>query len=110
MSNAEQSPIFSNMSHDEDMLELIEEFVENLTERAGTLEQAVADQDTAELARLAHQLKGASGGYGFGTIGEVAATLEQTAKTAESLDDVTRKAQDLISMCQRATAQPAPQN
>ncbi len=107
MSSSPQSPIFSTMSSDSDMLELVEEFVDALTDRVVLLEKALAAHDLAELTRLAHQLKGSCGGYGFDSIGERAASLEQSAKVTGSIADMTTEAEELISMCRRATAEPS---
>ena len=107
MATMDTSPIFSSLSDDPDMLELVEEFVGNLQHRVQAIEQAVASNNPAELVRLAHQLKGASGGFGFEAIGTVAAALEQSAKAANCVSDVAAEVAELVSMCRRATAQPA---
>ena len=103
----DQSPIFSSLSDDPDMLELIEEFVSNLQDRMRSLEALVNVNDVGELARLAHQLKGTSGSYGFRAISEAAARLEQSAKVADSVSNVENEVKELISFCQRAKAVPA---
>ena len=76
MSSVDLSPIFSPMSSDPNMADLVEEFVGQLRSRISSLEVAYAAADPESLARVAHQLKGASGGYGFDEIGEAAARLE----------------------------------
>ncbi|HPD28941.1 MAG TPA: Hpt domain-containing protein [Phycisphaerae bacterium] len=108
MANTDTSPIYSSLKDDPDMVELIEEFVGNLQHRVQAIEQAVASNNPAELVRLAHQLKGASGGFGFETIGAMAAALEQSARAATCVSDVAAEVAELVSMCRRATAQPAP--
>jgi HPt (histidine-containing phosphotransfer) domain-containing protein len=108
MSTPDLSPIFSDLSNDVDMRGLVEEFVGNLQARIQAFEKAVSTNDAAEVARLAHQLKGASGGYGFEVIGETAASLEASAKAASSANDVAAEVMDLVNLCRRATAQPNP--
>lgn len=108
MSQLGQSPIFSTMGDDPGMRELVEEFVDGLQGRIRSLEVAVATDDVEGLVRLAHQLKGASGGYGFDEISETAAKLEQSAKQAESVMDAAREVEALISVCRRATTTAAP--
>ena len=63
---------------DPDMAELVRSFVADLARRVETLDQLLAEGNLQELQRLAHQLKGAGGGYGFPQITEVAACLEQS--------------------------------
>jgi HPt (histidine-containing phosphotransfer) domain-containing protein len=62
------------------MLELVQEFAAELPARARELESRLDQRAFEDLQRLAHQLKGAGGGYGFPQITEVAATLEQSLK------------------------------
>ena len=106
MALVSESPIISSLSDDPDLRDLVEEFVDTLQERVRSLEAAYRDGSIQDLTRIAHQLKGASGGYGFDTIAETAAGLEQSAKTANSVSEVTRQLEDLVSMCQRAKATP----
>jgi HPt (histidine-containing phosphotransfer) domain-containing protein len=107
MAASDNSPILSSLSDDPDMMELIEEFVGNLQHRVQAIERAVATNDPSELARLAHQLKGASGGFGFDTIGTMAATLEQSAMAADCVSEVAAEVEELISMCHRAAVRPS---
>jgi len=44
--------------------------------RVAALRRASGDEDSGTLKRLAHQLKGVAGGYGFPTITEQARILE----------------------------------
>jgi HPt (histidine-containing phosphotransfer) domain-containing protein len=69
-------PIRSQYEDDADMLELVLEFASALPSRIQRLEELLAQGDFEELERMAHQLKGAGGGYGFPQITEVAAVLE----------------------------------
>jgi HPt (histidine-containing phosphotransfer) domain-containing protein len=103
MTRLHAAPIVSSLGDEPDMTELIEEFVGNLQHRVQAIERAVAMNNPSELARLAHQLKGASGGFGFETIGTMAATLEQSAKVAGCVSEVAAEVAELISMCRRAT-------
>jgi histidine phosphotransfer protein HptB len=65
---------------DPDMLEIVREFASELPARIAKLEAHVAAGELRELQTLAHQLKGAGGGYGFPQITELAASLESALK------------------------------
>ena len=106
MSSPDPTPLLSSLSTDPDMLDLVEEFVQALPERVHAIEDAVTANDLDTLTRLSHQLKGASGGYGFDTIGQAAATLEQSAKAADSVAQLTSQVRELVNLCQRAKATP----
>ncbi|GIW74263.1 MAG: hypothetical protein KatS3mg103_0785 [Phycisphaerales bacterium] len=77
---ADHEPIFSVFEHDPDMAEIVAMFVEEMPQRMADLHAAVEAGDVQAATRLAHQLKGAAGGYGFDVLGEVAAATEQTLK------------------------------
>ena len=62
---------------DADMLEIVREFAHELPARVASLEGFLGGGDTNQLQTLAHQLKGAGGGYGFPQITEAAGDLEQ---------------------------------
>ncbi len=73
-------PIRSIYEEDPDMLDIVREFADELPSRAKSVETLLQQRDLDELQRLAHQLKGAGGGYGFAAITEVAASLELALK------------------------------
>ncbi len=73
-------PIRSIYEDDPDMIEIVREFADELPSRAESVETLLRQGDLGELQRLAHQLKGAGGGYGFSAVTEVAAALEQALK------------------------------
>jgi HPt (histidine-containing phosphotransfer) domain-containing protein len=69
-------PIRSLYADDPDMAEIVFEFAADAPERATLLERLLAAGQLPELRTLAHQLKGAGGGYGFPQVTEAAALLE----------------------------------
>jgi len=99
--NADPSkhPLYSDLSTDPDMLELIEMFVSDLPDRVTAIEQAVEQANLADLAVLSHQLKGAGGGYGFPSITEAAAVVEKQAKSQADLSAVQESLGELLSLC-----------
>jgi len=73
-------PIRSVYENDPDMLEIVREFAAELPARANELEGTLSAGDMKTLKTLAHQLKGAGGGYGFDAITQTAASLEHALK------------------------------
>jgi HPt (histidine-containing phosphotransfer) domain-containing protein len=102
------SPVFSSLASDPDMVELIELFVNDLPRRVDELRQCSGAADWDSVRRVAHQLKGASAGYGFAVVGEVAGALEVHAiralktSAADDTERVLAQVNDLISICERA--------
>jgi HPt (histidine-containing phosphotransfer) domain-containing protein len=90
-------PIRSTYEADPDMLEIVREFAHELPERIAKVESLLAARAFPELQTLAHQLKGAGGGYGFPIITEVAASLERALKTGEAEPVVKDRAAELCA-------------
>jgi len=89
---------------DPDLQEIVRQFVRDLPDRSSAMLRAAQTSDTETLKRLAHQLKGAGGSYGFPGITEAAASVEQAL--ADGLDDAVLRArvEALASLCRRARA------
>jgi len=101
--NNESAALISELK-DNDMLELVEMFVEELPEKVAAIERAIGEQDLVMLATLAHQLTGSAGGYGFPSITESAKAIEQSAKAKDDLEVLRDKFSTLADLCRRATA------
>jgi HPt (histidine-containing phosphotransfer) domain-containing protein len=99
-------PIISTFAADPEMRDLLEFFVGALPERVGAMESALAEARLRDLQRLAHQIKGAAGGYGYPILGQAAAALEGSLKAKEQppIEKIQREVGELISLCQRAIA------
>lgn len=95
-------PLVSEFAGDVDMADIIDLFVEGLPARMGALRAAVAEGATADVKRLAHQLKGAAGGYGFGSITTVAGELEIAIGRGEGAAETQEIVGRLLAMCARA--------
>jgi HPt (histidine-containing phosphotransfer) domain-containing protein len=66
--------------------------------------QALRSQDFETLARTAHQIKGAAGGYGYPLITQAARELETSAKAREAVAVLQRQVEALRALCERALA------
>lgn len=98
-------PLTSEFAGDAELTELVEFFVQEMDGRVRDLRTALEADDLQTLRRLAHQLKGAAGGYGFPVIGDAAATVERSIQGQEAdLSSIRERAEDLITLCRRASA------
>lgn len=94
----------STFADDPDMKELVQEFVTDMPVRAEEIQALWEQGNRVELLRVAHQLKGASAGYGFESLGDVARTLETSLKQDNAdLESLRSQVDDLVSMCNRVS-------
>lgn len=91
----------SEFADDPELGTLVAGFIESLPERLSTLQVAAREGELDSLCRLAHQLKGAAGGYGFPELSEAAEKLETSAKQSESADEAAEKIAELSVICDR---------
>ncbi|MDQ2077659.1 ATP-binding protein [Marinimicrobium sp. ABcell2] len=96
-----EKPIHSTYASDPEMQELVEGFVERLPAFVQDIQAAYDGGDTDALRRLAHQLKGSAGGYGFLPVSQVAATLEAAALQPESANELGSAMTQLTQTCAR---------
>lgn len=104
MSNQQNNPLRSEFRGDPEMAELIELFVSELPERVRNLQECFASGDSTGLQRIAHQLRGASGGYGFDPVGLRAQDLERAVQTNADPEQVRRRLDELVALCARVAA------
>ncbi len=93
--------IESEYGDDPDLIELIDEFVLGLNDDLKTMNEALENGEHDALRRLAHQIKGAGGSYGYPMITEVGKMLEDAAKEQDS-DNCTLALNKLTVLCQAA--------
>lgn len=65
---------------DEDLEELVPQYLENRREDLEMMQAAIATGDYETVRSLGHQMKGSGGGYGFDVITEIGISLEVAAK------------------------------
>jgi HPt (histidine-containing phosphotransfer) domain-containing protein len=97
---ADGGAIKSQFADDPEMSELIEAFVARLPETADAMAQALSNNCFDELRRLAHQLKGSGGGYGYPSLTQQASKLEDSARAADG--EAARLALDELKATVRA--------
>jgi HPt (histidine-containing phosphotransfer) domain-containing protein len=93
--------LISAFENDPKLSGLVSGYVSRLPARIAELKAAGAADDWAELQRLAHQLKGSGGGYGFQPITEAGGMVEAALKRGEHAEARAHLA-TLIELCERA--------
>ena len=95
------SPVYSRLAEDPVLGELVDLFAQEMPNRINTLEVQAKSRDWSQLARTAHQLKGAAGSYGFDAITPSAARLEFAARDAQQEETILLAFDELLSLCRR---------
>lgn len=101
-------PLVSEFASDPDMAELVTLFLSELPQRLGSIAEFWRNKNLREVQRVAHQLKGASAGYGFPTIGLAASKVEDRLRGAdptgipEQLAAINNDINELVDLCRRA--------
>ena len=100
-------PIVSEYATDPDMQEIIALFVQEMPDRVEQLQSSWTQNQLDQVKRMAHQLKGAGGGYGYPTLGAAAGELESSLNSlaassqTASLDEIRAQLDSLIDLCNR---------
>jgi PAS domain S-box-containing protein len=80
-----EETLVSEFADDPEMIEILAKFLTGLNDRIEEIDGFFIKSDWGGVTNVAHQLKGAAGGYGFPIISEVAAELERLSRaTMES--------------------------
>ncbi len=91
--------IYSEYAEYADLTALIGEFVTGLEADTESMRKALESSDYDGLRRLAHQMNGAGGSYGYPMLTEAAKVLEKAANARD--DEVSKTALDELEvLCQ----------
>ncbi len=75
------------------------EFVSHLEGRLTAMEAAVRSSQPEDLRRLAHQLKGAAGAYGYPSLSLAARALEEDARRG-GMEAAEKTLEEVTALCQ----------
>lgn len=110
-------PVYSDLSDDPDMSELLDAFVGEMPGRAQRIAVLFGTQDWKSLGMEAHRLRGSAGGHGFEQLGvlagELEALLREHAGREQQLRDghvgeaLRRLVDRLVAMCRRCAVRRA---
>ncbi len=96
--------LVSELAADPDLSRLVDQFVGRLDSKVCRMTECLSSNRLDELAKLAHQLKGSGGGYGFPGISDAARKVEEHAKGDSDLGQVRTAVAELTSLCRQAIA------
>ena len=97
----EHELLYSDFGGDADLGDLVGMFVSEIPDRIQSMLQAAEAADWEHLGRIAHQIKGAAGSYGFGGVTPVAANLERVCRESNSTNAIREGLEELVDMCRR---------
>jgi signal transduction histidine kinase/DNA-binding NarL/FixJ family response regulator len=104
----QEPPITSELADDPELADLLRDFVGMLPQRLDRLFQVLDRRELGELRQLAHQLKGAAGGYGFPHLTARAAQLEDQLHNSAPIDQVTATINEIASLVRRVDGYAEP--
>jgi len=104
-----RSVLRSALADDPDFLEILRAFVDELPGHVAAIESALAEHRIEQVARLAHQIKGAGGGYGYPEISAAAGELERHCAADADLEQARQDLDDLAQLS-RAAARGLAEN
>ncbi len=100
-----REPVLSTLVHEADMAELIDAFVQSLSDGVSEIEVAFGKQDEETLKRLTRSLKGQAAACGFEMISTAAAAVNTAVAESSEADALREKLNELIRLC--LAARPA---
>jgi CheY-like chemotaxis protein/HPt (histidine-containing phosphotransfer) domain-containing protein len=83
------------------MATIIPEFVAGLAGEVRKMTDLLERNDLTALQRVVHQLRGASGGYGFDPVTQPATRAEESIKAGNALESITAEIKSLIEVVRR---------
>ena len=104
VSHEQPQPLVSQLLlEDADLRDVVEEFVNTLTNRVAEFKEAYRLTDWTLMQTLAHRLKGAGGSYGYPDISQLAAGMEQEFRV-HSTEHLAQQLQELETLILAARA------
>lgn len=106
----ESQPVYSTLEGHEKSRALLSAYVEQALGIASTAEEALKTDDRKRITDAFASLKSTAGGYGFGVLGQAAATALVAIQRAKQLKQAERQVSLVISLCRRLSAEPNPKS
>ena len=100
-------PIYSRLADDAELKRLVELFVQDMPERVSNLLARLEASDWEGVRRIAHQLKGAAGSYGFDPLTLSATRVEETVRQSRPAQEIRQSVEALVELCGRVQVRPS---
>lgn len=100
---APDGPIYSSLRNRPALASVVREFAMALPDMAEELRRFATSGDLERVRKLAHRMKGSTGGYGFDEIMRAAGALETSAAAGDAAA-VTAAVPAIRALCDRARA------
>ncbi len=94
-----QEPIFSTLTEDTSMTDLIKAFVYEMPSRVRNLENALIKEDGKTMESLVRNLKAEGTSYGFEILTDQAAKIETTLINGAPVHDMHKDIEELVKLC-----------
>ncbi len=101
---AHEQTILTSYANDPQLAELVRDFVASLDQKVAAFRSLLTRGATAELERLAHQMKGVGGMYGFPCLTETASLIEQAVREGQDGGLLAELIEEFAALCDRAKA------
>jgi len=108
LESVNEEPLFTTLSGDPMMLELVDVFVSELPARIRAIEDALAKQDAAGIQSLARDLKGEGTSYGFEVLTEQASKVETSLVGGGAIEQAKQEIGELIKLCLQVRSSSVP--
>lgn len=100
--------VYSRFGADPDFGEIVGMFVDELPKRVEALLEHLDKGDWESLRRVAHQIKGAAGSYGFDPVSPVAGKVENAIINHEPETQLREAIAELAAFCSRVRGGAPP--
>jgi HPt (histidine-containing phosphotransfer) domain-containing protein len=104
LSQLESPPLYSSLSGDPMLHELVSLFVEEMPDRIARFHEYFDHGDWDGLRRAARQMKGLAGSYGFEELTPFAEQLEAAATRPAPKDELVPVLDSFLTQCARTTS------
>jgi CheY-like chemotaxis protein len=90
--------IKSRLADHPGIMKVLPQFIEGLPEKVRVMTDLLARNELAELQKIIHELRGASGGYGFDLVADPALRAEEAIKSVQAPQIISQQMSALINI------------
>lgn len=106
-SGARDEPIYSQLSDDPSAIGLLESYLQEVNQLVERMNDAIGENDLAQVRTICQRLKGTGSAYGFAPVSETARGAVQALDAAQSVDAAKEHLERLEAMCRRLRIKPS---